>query len=125
MGKEEETIGPRLFYKGTQHADILEEERQKAIESYLARTASDEVHADPYINLGFLYLEQESYEEALKCFSRVRELEPGNTDNYNNMGYTYERMACLASARYMYQKALELEPRKCGSNNQYCKHTGS
>jgi tetratricopeptide (TPR) repeat protein len=99
MGNEQRQSARRLFYKGSQHADVLEEERQKAIESYLARTANDEVHADPYINLGFLYLEQESYEEALKCFSKVKELEPGNTDNYNNMGYTYEKMACLASAR--------------------------
>ena len=51
MGKEERQSARRMFYKGSQHDDKLEEERQKAIESYLARTASDVVHADPYINL--------------------------------------------------------------------------
>src|SRR5512135_1755003 len=50
----------------------------KAIEAYKRSIQLDENLTDAYVNLGFAHLEKEEYEEALKCFTKVVELEGDN-----------------------------------------------
>jgi tetratricopeptide (TPR) repeat protein len=57
----------------------------------------DDEYVDAYVNLGFIYLEKEEYEQALKCFMRVTELESDNPEAYNNLGYVYERWSAWAA----------------------------
>ena len=48
-------------------------------------------------------------DEALKCFERVVDLEPGNPEGYNNLGYIYEKMDRFGCAKQTYEQALHLD----------------
>ncbi|MFQ5963039.1 MAG: tetratricopeptide repeat protein [Candidatus Scalinduaceae bacterium] len=56
----------------------------------------------------FFYLAREDYDNALKHFQKVVELEPNNPEALNNIGYVYERIDRFRSAKLMYKRALEL-----------------
>jgi tetratricopeptide (TPR) repeat protein len=77
-----------------------------AIAAYRESIKIDNTFVDAYVNLGFVYLRKEEYEEALLCFQRVAELETGKPETYNNLGYVYEKMERFGSAKQMYERTL-------------------
>ena len=100
----EEKTARDWFVEGCQH-DQIEGLPERAMEAYKECLGLDNEYSDAHVNLGFIYLEKEEYDQALKCFTRVTELEPDNPEAFNNLGYVYEKMERLGSAKQMYERA--------------------
>jgi len=56
-------------------------------------------YVEDYVKLGYIHLESNNYEEALNCFQKIAEIEPGNPKTFINIGYIYEKMDMLDSAK--------------------------
>ena len=67
-------------------------------------------HKDALSLLGFCHYSQGRYYEAIECFERVIELDPGSAVDYANIGSNLRKLGMNEAARRWYQMALELDP---------------
>ncbi|MDD5245278.1 MAG: tetratricopeptide repeat protein, partial [Syntrophorhabdaceae bacterium] len=100
----------RQWFTEAYELNLLEPLSDKSIAAYKKSIQLDDQFTDAYVNLGFIFLNKNEYEKALKYFSKVVQLEPDSIEAYNNLGYVYEKMERFGSAKQMFQKALQLNP---------------
>ncbi len=81
----------------------------KAIDSY---NDSLKVTDDPVVlyNRGVAYMNKGDNENAVKDFSRVIELQPGNFSAYNNRAFTYKNTGKFDEAIKDYSEVIKLKP---------------
>ena len=60
--------------------------------------------------LGFLYLQDNHYPQAIDTYRKVAELEPQQPNAFFNLGYIYAVTEDYLRAREMYMRVVELEP---------------
>ena len=58
------------------HHEIRPEDYDLVISHYKNLITRNENVIDAYNNMGFIYIEKEEYEEALKCFLKILEMTP-------------------------------------------------
>jgi tetratricopeptide (TPR) repeat protein len=81
-----------------------------AKETLQAALVSDPNNDEAVFSLGLLYQKAEEFEEALKCFSRVTEIDNEYAEAYYELGFCYENLCRLSDALKAYEKFLSLEP---------------
>jgi serine/threonine protein kinase len=60
--------------------------------------------------LGYLYVRQSDYEQAIKSYRRVAEIEPLLPNSYFNLGYIYATTEDYQQAKQMYTRVVNLKP---------------
>ncbi len=60
--------------------------------------------------LGFCCFKLEEYQQAVECFEKVIELDPGSAIDYANLGINLQRLGHPKEAAYVLKQALELDP---------------
>ena len=60
--------------------------------------------------LGFIYLRDNNYAQAIGTYQKVAELEPQQPNAFFNLGYIYAVTEDYARAREMYARVVQLEP---------------
>ncbi len=60
--------------------------------------------------MGFCYFKLEDYQQAVECFEKVIELDPGSAIDYANLGINLQRLGHPKEAAYVLKQALELDP---------------
>lgn len=63
-----------------------------------------------YFNRGNAYIDKNNYDQAIKDYTKVIELNPQNADAYNNRGASYINKNNYDQAIKDYQKAIEIDP---------------
>ena len=63
-----------------------------------------------WISIAQEYLEQEDYNNALKCYKNAELLAPDNDDILNDLAYTYERAGFSDESILYYRKYIERDP---------------
>jgi tetratricopeptide (TPR) repeat protein len=74
-----------------------------------ARTASNELDADDWYDLG-VHLETASPDDARDAYRRALELAPGHAETHVNLGRLLHEQGDLSAAEEQYRAALALEP---------------
>lgn len=64
----------------------------------------------PHLNLGLLYIKQESYDDALREFKDVLLFDPENITAHNELGKVYYQKGKLKEAIASYQEAIQRAP---------------
>ncbi len=67
-----------------------------------------------WFQIGLIYEEEESFEQATKAYRRAVEANPLSAQAHNNLGYSYKERHFYAYAVEEYLKAIELEPDNAG-----------
>ena len=62
--------------------------------------------------LGHLRFEQQKWEEAARCYTKVIELEPKHRTAHYNLGLVLERQGQFAEASKAFANALEVDPKR-------------
>jgi len=95
--------------------DLLEEE--KSIDEIIELIKTDDKYEPTYIvseskvnNLGYLLMNEERYEDALKVFKLNTKLFPTAWNTYDSYGECLLKAGNKEEAKRMYQKSLELNP---------------
>jgi tetratricopeptide (TPR) repeat protein len=71
----------------------------------------DDKQKDLYFQLGVVYEKQQRFDEAVRTFRKVLQLDPKHAESYNYIGYMYaEKGINLPEAVDLIQKALAIEP---------------
>jgi tetratricopeptide (TPR) repeat protein len=85
---------------------LLDQAREK-VEEELKRNPTS---VEAYNLLGFIYLDQKDYDNAVDAFQRALKIAPGSTKTHNNLGNVYlsERRPDLAEKEF--RTALRLDP---------------
>jgi tetratricopeptide (TPR) repeat protein len=91
---------------GKDEDEAAEAELQQA--KALNPTASEEVQIEA--DLGDIAMEREHYEEALRHFLRVAQLEPNHPGIWFRIGYAYRLLENYVDAESSFQRALEMDP---------------
>ncbi|HEY6539616.1 MAG TPA: tetratricopeptide repeat protein, partial [Ktedonobacteraceae bacterium] len=86
------------------------EEAQSLYEAALAENPPPEVEVEIENDLGALAMNLQQYEEALRHFMRVIELNPRHEHSWFNVARTYRLLKNEAEAEVYYQRAIEEEP---------------
>ncbi|MGD8459647.1 MAG: protein kinase [Desulfobacterales bacterium] len=60
--------------------------------------------------LGYLYVQENKYPEAIESYRKVAELEPHQPSSYFNLGYIYAITEDYQQAKEMYSKVVNMEP---------------
>jgi tetratricopeptide (TPR) repeat protein len=60
--------------------------------------------------LGFIYLRDNNYAQAIDAYQKVAELEPQQPNAFFNLGYIYAVTEDYARAKEMYARVVQLEP---------------
>ncbi len=86
------------------------DEAQSLFEAALAANPPREVEVEIENDLGNLSIDRQRYEEALRHFMRVIELDPRHERSWFNVARTYRLLKNDAEAEVYYQRAIEEEP---------------
>ena len=70
------------------------------------------------IILGYLYNNQEKFEEAKKCFKKALKINPDDASAWAGLGFAYDGSEDYSNSNEAYKKAVELEP----NNENYKKN---
>ncbi len=70
----------------------------------------EELDVSELMRKGFSFIAMQKWQEALKCYGEVIEIDPLNKRAWYNKGYTYKRLEKWHEAVECYDKALELDP---------------
>ncbi|MGB8993139.1 MAG: YcaO-like family protein [Desulfobaccales bacterium] len=60
--------------------------------------------------LGFCCFKRKEYQQAVECFEKVIELDPGSAIDYANLGINLQRLGHGKEAAFVLKQALELDP---------------
>lgn len=80
----------------------------EAIEFYQKLTKIEADKAGNYLSLGYAYLAQQYYDDAIANFVKAVELEPANSDAMYILGLVYEKTGRLEKATIQWKKLLVL-----------------
>jgi tetratricopeptide (TPR) repeat protein len=84
---------------------------KNAIETLQKAEKIDPTSGRVFLDLGYAYKDSGNYSEAIKCFSRAKELDPQLKQISVYMtGATYLEAEQFDQAAQMFQEALELDP---------------
>ena len=86
------------------------DEAQRLLETALTENPTREVEVEIENDLGNLSINRERYEEALRHFMRVIELNPRHEHSWFNVARTYRLLKNDAEAEVYYLRAIEEEP---------------
>lgn len=87
------------------------EEDLASAEAYFAKAiAADPRLPGAYHQLGYLYLKQKRYQEAIKQFQKMAEYDPGNANAYDSLGDGFLANDQLDEAMESYRKAVAIDP---------------
>ncbi|MEI0538184.1 tetratricopeptide repeat protein [Brachyspira pulli] len=98
---------------------VISDERAKEFEDYIKSVkginetvsdSSNKENAKDLFEQGKSYINDENYEEAIKCFKKAVELNPDNANNWQLLGRSYEGNDNNEEAMKCLNKALELDP---------------
>jgi serine/threonine protein kinase/cytochrome c-type biogenesis protein CcmH/NrfG len=119
-------INPNHFEATLQMARLLtfQQDFQPAIAFYLkAQQLNSQVPEISY-NLGFIYMNQGNYDQAIYYYEMCRGLFPSYQDEVlTNLGYCHLRKKNFKQARILFRKALSLNPQNTIAKN-YLKSLG-
>ncbi len=107
-GPSEEDRFHVLFYIAHTYKEL--EEFQQAL-AYCAKAEAVEPRRQELWNLaGFCHFKMREYDEAIGCFEKAIEIDPGSAIDYANIGSNLRDKGDREGAVAMYQKALSLDP---------------
>src|SRR5690242_12645945 len=86
------------------------DEAQSLFETALEDNPPRELEVEIENDLGNLAIDRQRYEEALRHFMRVIELNPRHEHSWFNVARTYRLLKNDAEAEVYYQRAIEEEP---------------
>ena len=89
--------------------DRLDEAEEHLLQAKALTTEPSQV-AHIELHLGEVAMEREQYEEALRHYQRVAELEPGLADSWVDLAKAYEELDDPEEAEANYRRAIELQP---------------
>lgn len=93
-----------LYAKGMYYQ--ARERYEEAKNEYRRSIQSDKNYTDAYFNLGYLLMQQDSLEHAIRRFNTVLTLEPTNAGAYYNRGLCHEVLDQKSEAITDYKQAL-------------------
>lgn len=93
-----------IYAKGMYFQERQEYEAAK--EMYKSAIVNDREYTNAYFNTGFILMQQDSLEKALRQFDLVTRLDPVNAKAYYNRGLCREMMGDNAAALQDYKQAL-------------------
>lgn len=83
---------------------------EQAKQDFLASIGLDRENADPYFNIGLIYLDEAEYRKALLYLRSAVELNPSDSQFLTELGHLYLEMDLEKDALSLFQKAYEANP---------------
>ncbi len=83
---------------------------EQAKQDFLASIGLDRENADPYFNIGLIYLDESEYRKALLYLRSAVELNPTDSQFLTELGHLYLEMDREKDALRLFQKAHETNP---------------
>ncbi len=83
---------------------------EQAKQDFLASIGLDRENADPYFNIGLIYLDEAEYRKALLYLRSAVELNPSDSQFLTELGHLYLEMDREKDAMSLFQKAYEADP---------------
>jgi len=91
-----------------------------AIIAYKGALTNDPDYVDAYLNLGAIYFEQKSYDDALEMFRTAVDKDDQNVDAWANIGRVESVLKRTVEAQSAFESALKIDP----NNGQLLKELG-
>ena len=83
----------------------------------LDKFGDEKKYAGIYNSYGYMLLNQNKYDEAIKAFKKQVELSPERANSYDSLGDGYRKVGKLQLAIEQYKKALDIDPEYEASKN--------
>jgi tetratricopeptide (TPR) repeat protein len=93
-----------LYAKGVYYQNILKYEMAKS--EYKSAIMNDRQYSNAYFNIGYILIQQDSFEKAWRQFDIVTKIEVNNAEAYYNRGLCSELLGKEQSAISDYKQAL-------------------
>jgi membrane associated rhomboid family serine protease len=87
----------------------------KAAASFQIAIKSDPRHPDAYLDLGFVYVMQEKYADAVPVLEKGTKLAPQNPSGFHNLGLSYVQLDRFSEAEAALTRAAQLDPKDEGT----------
>lgn len=94
----------------SQAANLVESDTEQAKTLLLKALDLDPENIPCLTQLGFIYVEQKDYQNAIVTFQKVSAVKPDFAHAYFNLGYLYWQTEDYARAKEMYRRVIELKP---------------
>jgi tetratricopeptide (TPR) repeat protein len=83
----------------------------EAAKSYLSKALEvDAANISVLSQIGYIYVSQNDYPQAIETYQKVAELDPELPDSFFNLGYIYAVTENYPKAEQMYSRVVELAP---------------
>jgi tetratricopeptide (TPR) repeat protein len=97
-----------LYAKGVYYQDSKDYEAAKA--AYRNVILHERDYTNAYLNMGYVYMQQDSLDKAYRQYDLLTQLDPSNEEAYYNRGLVNELMGKKAEAIADYKQALVFSP---------------
>lgn len=97
-----------LYALGVHYQD--KQDYQRAKEIYRQLILRDREYLNAYMNMGYIYIQEDSLDKAWRHYDLVRKLDPANAEAYYSMGLCRELQGQPEEAAENYQYALQFNP---------------
>jgi cytochrome c-type biogenesis protein CcmH/NrfG len=81
------------------------------IPGLIAETARDPNNVTAWIQLGNIYFDTDSHQQAIEAYTRALELDPGNANVWTDMGVMYRRIGQPEKAVECFSQAMANDPK--------------
>jgi tetratricopeptide (TPR) repeat protein len=98
-----------LYARGVYYQDKGDYEMAKR--EYINAILKDRNYTSSYLNLGYIYMQQDSLNKAFRQYDILTKLDPTDPEAYFNRGLCYELMGKKAEAVIDYKQALVFDER--------------
>ena len=82
----------------------------KALDVLKKAETYDKERTDIYNSMGFSHFKLKKHEQAIECFKKVLQLDPGSAIDYANIASNYRDMGQKEKAIQYYEMALAIDP---------------
>ncbi len=103
------STGPLALVAGEQALEA--KQWDKAAASFQAAIRSDPRQAEAYLGLGYVYLMQEKYAEAVPVLQKATQLAPLDANGFGNLGIAYLQLGDLQKAEAALRRAVKIDPK--------------
>jgi len=108
LGPPEHEVASIYVHLGSCHKDLAE--YPQAMNALLQARELNPTLKEAHHLLGFCFFKEENYQEAVHCFERVIEIDPGSGIDYANLGINLSRLGHTQEAAFVLRQALDLDP---------------
>jgi cytochrome c-type biogenesis protein CcmH/NrfG len=104
-----------------EHRNMKNRATEKRVQKLLQRLAENPDDTEARLDLGKVYFLNSQFDDAVKCYEALLELDPTNVSAYYNLGVAFLALKKTSEAKVAFESVLGLDPNNEAAQKELAK----